>query len=281
MIFSKEAIFPYPVLRNNSQDYIENKFEISVDLQENTSDYIFKISYEIGSEYIRELIHNNDAKLVIVILSKDNKFFYLNNDNTITISKKRISLNKRTSIQAIVRAEVDMEFSGNYDLVDMFDLYKSDIFVKKHGLLALSNVVYFDGSIKKPFDLFEKRLREDLTSDIQIELGSETIIISYRKEDFQFTTAPNSNILNYPYVYMGLQKALMRMVEDLSEEDTIYIYDMELPENGLYMKLFNLMKSKGIDEMSYNNIDHVIHKISDRIIEKYTNTVKGMYDNGN
>lgn len=282
MIFSKNAIFPYPVLKNELDDYTENIFNLEVDLKDNTNEFIFEITYEIGSDYIKNLIDTKKAALFLVIRAKDNKFFRVENNSKVSIPKNRISLDKRTSIQLIIRAEEQIDFQDNNDLTDFYTGIKTKISIDKHCLLGLSNVVIFDGSMRKPFDIFEKRISSDLNSDIKIEVGSETIIIEYKHEDYQFVTSPNSSILNYPYIYMGMQKALMNMITEKSEDgESLDFTDMEMPEEPLYAKLYNLLKSKGIDGVDIKNIDEVIYKSSDRILEKFSNVIKGLNENGN
>ena len=282
MIFSKNAIFPYPVLKNELDDYTENIFNLEVDLKDNTNEFIFEITYEIGSDYIKNLIDTKKAALFLVIRAKDNKFFRVENNSKVSIPKNRISLDNRTSIQLIIRAEEQIDFQDNNDLTDFYTGIKTKISIDKHCLLGLSNVVIFDGSMRKPFDIFEKRISSDLNSDIKIEVGSETIIIEYKHEDYQFVTSPNSSILNYPYIYMGMQKALMKMIKEKSDDgESLDFNDMEMPEEPLYAKLYNLLKSKGIDRVDINNIDEVIYKSSDRILEKFSNVIKGLNENGN
>ena len=282
MIFSKNAIFPYPVLKNELDDYTENIFNLEVDLKDNTNEFIFEITYEIGSDYIKNLIDTKKAALFLVIRAKDNKFFRVENNSKVSIPKNRISLDKRTSIQLIIRAEEQIYFHDNNDLTGFYTGIKSKISIDKHCLLGLSNVVIFDGSMRKPFDIFEKRISSDLNSDIKIEVGSETIIIEYKHEDYQFVTSPNSSILNYPYIYMGMQKALMKMIKEKSDDgESLDFNDMEMPEEPLYAKLYNLLKSKGIDGVDIKNIDEVIYKSSDRILEKFSNVIKGLNENGN
>ena len=99
MIFSKNAIFPYPVLKNELDDYTENIFNLEVDLKDNTNEFIFEITYEIGSDYIKNLIDTKKAALFLVIRAKDNKFFRVENNSKVSIPKNRISLDNRTSIQ--------------------------------------------------------------------------------------------------------------------------------------------------------------------------------------
>lgn len=282
MIFSKDVTFPYPVLSNNSDSYLDSKFFLDIDLKENTFDYEFRILYELSSEYLMDLVEKRKAELVLVIKSKDNKFYTVrNNNHFVTVSKSRISLDKRTSLQLFIKAEEKLSFSGNNDLTSFYDDFKRDIFVDKHAVLGLSNVVIFDGSNKKPFEIFEKKLDPALNSDVSIELGSETIIIKYKSEELQFVSSPYSKSLNYPYIYMGLQKALIKMiVENGGDEESIIISEMDPPE-GLNLKLYNLMKYKMVEELNFDNIDEVIYQISDRILEKFTSTIKGLSENGN
>ena len=81
---------------------------------------------------------------------------------------------------------------------------------------------------------------------------------------------------------MGMQKALMKMIKEKSDDgESLDFNDMEMPEEPLYAKLYNLLKSKGIDGVDINNIDEVIYKSSDRILEKFSNVIKGLNENGN
>ena len=84
---------------------------------------------------------------------------------------------------------------------------------------------------------------------------------------------------------MGLQKALYRFLINNSEDgESVDIDELSYQSetlNVLDLKLFNLLKSKGIQELNTENIDEVIYLISDRILEKYATAVKGLYKNGN
>lgn len=283
MIYNKEATFPYPVLTNGTENYKQGEFILDVELMENAFVYKFNISYDIGSSFLSELVQTDMAELIFVVQSKDNKFYLLDrNQKEIYIPKNRISFNKRTSLQLLIRANKEISFMNNMDLNEFYDDKKSEIIVHEHAVLGLSNIVIFDGSNKKPFELFEKKLDPNIKSDIAIELGEETIVIVYRNENFQFNSYPNSVSLNYPYVYMGLQKALLKMImENSDDQDSLMIREMDPPNNGLSFKLYNLMKSKFVEELSVDNIDQVINSISDHMIEKFVHTIKGISDNGN
>lgn len=60
------------------------------------------------------------------------------------------------------------------------------------------------------------------------------------------------------YIYIGLQKALCSFLihtNQESPEDGIRIDEMDPPENVLESKLYSLMQTKNIDELTWDNID--------------------------
>lgn len=87
---------------------------------------------------------------------------------------------------------------------------------------------------------------------------------------------------------MGLQKALMKFIleiNNLKDEDFDEpIALLELSEEGLTslnIKLLKLMLNKGLTEIQYNDIDEIINKISDKIIDNYTQIIERISENGN
>lgn len=281
MIYRKDANFPYPVLANTSNSYSTNYFELDVNVIENAEFYHFDFDYELDSEFISELVTRRKAQLILIIQSKDNKFYKLDpGQRTVKISKSRISLNKRTSIQLHIQALEDINFASNDDLSEFYIQFRGEVTVPKFSLLGYSSVIVFDGSITKPFDLFEKKVNESLKSDIKVELGQETIIIHYKNPEFQFNNLPKSNVLNNPYIYTGLSKALQIFIINNSDDGDVDIQDMQEPKGSLDFKLYNLMKSKKVTELNNDNIDEVIYMISDRIIEKFTTALGGLVTDG-
>lgn len=283
MIYKKDANFPYPILTNTSNSYNNCSFILDVNLEENTNEYVFEINYDITSTFIERLLKNGQATLVLIIQSKDNKFFNIEyGKKTKSISKSRISLSKRTTIQLFIQSNEEINFKDNNDLSSFYDEFKDEIDVPRNSILGFSNSVVFDGSISKPLELFEKKVNPNLKSDVKIELGSETIIINYKNEALQFADLPQSNTFNNPYVYMGLQKALYRFIVNNSEDhEEVDLDEIEAPSDGLDFKLYNLMRKKKIRELNIENMDEVIYSISDKMLEKYTAAVRRLYSDGN
>lgn len=282
MIYKKDANFPYPLLTNTSNSYEGCSFELDINLKEDNFKYIINIDYSIESDFINKLIDENKARLVLIVQSKDNKFFNLKkNQQSVSISKTRISFTKRTRIQLLIQANEDINFEENYDLSPFYLNVKDQINVQKHSVLGFSNSVIFDGSISNPIDLFEKKIDPNLESEIEIELGNETIIIKYKSDKYQFIDSPSCAELNNIYVYMGLQRALYRFITNNGEDDEVDLLTIDIPSEGLDMKLYKLMDSKNIEYLDIYNIDEVICKITNDIIGKYTSAVRGLYTNGN
>lgn len=281
MIYTKKANFPYPVLMNFTDDYVDPEFELDVNIRDNTDEFAVEVKWKISSEYIKELLRAKSASLILIIKSKDNQFYKLENSKKIQVNipKKKLCINARTVMQLMIQANEDIDFSQNNDLNLFYNDVKSDIYVKKGNVLAFSNTVIFDGSQNKPFELFEKKIDSSIKSDVEIRLGAETILVVYKKEEYQFSGIQNSKELNYPYIYMGLQKALISFLIHANPENVdegVQVDEMEPPENALEGKLYSLMQSKNITELSMDNLDEVIYQISDNLIMRYYDAVRGL-----
>jgi hypothetical protein len=281
MIYRKEANFPYPVLTANSNYYKDCSFSLDIDLSDDSSDFFIDISYILDSEFLLQMINEEKAQLVLVIQSRDNKFYSLKRDQkSLKIPKSRLSLNDRITMQLLIKAIEDIQFAQNEDLIDFYFELKEEITAPQYGVLAFSNTVIFDGRNKKPLELFERKVDPTLKSDIMFQIDQESIIICYKNDDLRYYDANNSATLNNHYIYMGLQKALYQFINDNGkDQEVVYINEIEVPEHGLYLKLYNLLVNKKVEKVSTDNVDEVIYKISDKIIEKHMKAVKRLYQN--
>lgn len=279
MIYRKEVNFPYPVLTNSSNCYKGCFFDLDVNLSENKDIYDIELDYIINSTFIKELLNSGRAKLFLIIQSIDSKFFAIElEQKNKSINKNRLSLSKKTQIQLMVKSSDKISFENNNEICGLYEELKGEIVVPKNSVLAFSNVVTFNESSKKGLELFKKRVDPNIKSEIKIDLTSEFITIIYKKEEMMFNDVISDNSLNNLYIYMGLQKALTEFILNNrinDDEDEVIISEIEEPELQLDLKLYRLMKNKMIDELRKDNIDEVIYLISDGIIEKFTNSIRG------
>ena len=281
MIYTKKANFPYPILMNFTDDYLDPEFELDVSIRDNTDQYTIDITWKVSSSFIKGLLNSGKADLILIIKSKDNQFHKLGHARKpqIQIPKKKLCINTRTVIQLMIQVNEDISFAQNQDLNSFYDDVKEEIFVVAGNALGFSNTVIFDGSQNKPFELFEKKIDKDIKSDVEIRLGTETILIVYKKEDYQFVGIQGSKEFNYPYIYMGLQKALISFLihaNPENPEEGIQVDEMEPPENPLESKLYSLMQAKNITELTMENLDEVVYQISDNLLMRYHDAIRGL-----
>lgn len=277
MIYKKDANFPYPILSSNSFAYEESDFTIKISFEEDSEIYRFKVEEQLSSPFIKSLLLRGMAQYVLVIQSKDTKFFTLETNHLqVEIAKNRMSLSSRTSIQLHIVAKSAVNFGENQELNSFYDNFKSSIDVPKFSMLGFSNIVIFEGGMKNPLDIFEKRLDPSLKSAIKFELGSECIILHFRDEETQFHSMSKASAFINPYLYTGLRMALERFVQSYADEDDdlVELLQIPQPEDLLDFKLYNLMVSKGIESLDNENIDEVIGRISHQIVEKYVKAIK-------
>ncbi|MEI3235448.1 MAG: hypothetical protein V8S33_14020 [Intestinibacter bartlettii] len=280
MIYKKDANFPYPILTNTSNAYNNAKFHLIIGLDEIGNDYCFEPQYDISSEFIKSQIQSENASLILVVQNKDTKFYEMDQDQKfIKIPRERISIKEKTSIQLLIKAKEDISFINNEDLSDFYGNFKESILVPKNSILGLSNIITLN-VIKKPQELFEKKIDPNLKGPFEIELSNETIILKFKNENYQFVDIPNNRDLNNAYIREGLGRAVINFVINNGEENVVEIDEIDPPEVELDFKLYNLMKSRNVKEVSLENIDEVVNIIGNNIIEKFTNAVRGLY-NGN
>ena len=125
MIYTKKANFPYPVLMNFTDDYLDSEFELDVTIRDNTDEYAVDITWKISSDFIKGLLKTGKADLILIIKSKDNQFHKLGNVRKpqVLIPKKKLCINARTVMQLMIQVNEDISFEQNHDLVFPIQLF--------------------------------------------------------------------------------------------------------------------------------------------------------------
>ena len=280
MIYLKNATFPYPIFAPFSNDYTKGIFDFNVeDVFDDQEEYKFEISYNLENPFFEKLIKMNLAKMYFIIENISYFYFEVTN-NTFSIAKKRVALNKRTRFQLVIVTEKAISFKNNNYLHPSFKEDNLEILIKPHQTIALSNVITYDGELKKPYDLFRFKLDEKLKQEIKIEISNEIITIVYSDSKYKYDGFARSKHLNNHYVYLGLTHAFMRMINLYGgENQEIIISDQESFNEELNKKLLTLLKIYKVPSLSIENIDEVIHSISDKIMHKHYQAIKELSKN--
>jgi len=283
MIYNKDAAFSYPILTNDSNSYKNSSFLLDVNLLDDNDNFIFNISYEIENNFIKELINNNKAALIFIVQSKDNYFTKLKNgQKTIIIPKNRISMSNSTVIQLHIQSLEQVNFIDCKELTQFYDKYKDRLYINKHMLLGYSNIVKYQGSENKPLTLFETSIAKNQDAAFKVELGSETIILKFNDENLLMrSSVQNKNIMNM-YLYNGLYRAIEKFIEvNNSDEEYIDVDTINTNQtNGLNQKILDLIINKGIEEINPDDIDGLISKISNKLVEKFVNSIERIVNYG-
>lgn len=284
MIYNRNAVFSYPVLNNESSSYINNRFYFDVNLKDDSHNFIFEIEYVIENKFILDLLNNRMAVMIFIIQSKDNYFKVLDRQqNKIIIPKNRISLSETTMIQLHIQSLERFSFNNCDELEPFYDEHKNKITIDKYMLLGYSNIVRYQGSKNKPLVLFEKKINPEQNNPFKVELSYESIVLCFQNEELLMRSiTQDKNILNL-YVYMGLYRALVRFYEENDNGEEYLIIDTinQNQSSVLNQKLLDLMINKGIEEINPDDIDDVIINISNKLIEKFVNSIEGVANYGN
>lgn len=281
MIYKRDASFPYPVLSNTSSSYIDNQFTFDIaSLTETNDNYIFELKYQIGSEFINDLLRTGKACLNLVIQSKDNIFKKLdNNELEVTVPKRRLTLNERTRVQLQVQALEEISMESCDGLSEFYDQIKEEIILSAYSLIGYSNLVTYAGRDTKPLDIFERKIDDSLKIPFKVELSPSTIILKFKDEKTQLNSLGSTKHLMNMYIYEGLSRALHQFIlsNNGAEEEFIDLDSISISqEDHLNQKLYDLMKNKGIEEISQDNIDEVIQSITNRVVEKFVMSIEEM-----
>lgn len=212
---------------------------------------------------------------------KDTKFYKIEDvEREVTIPQERLSIKDKTVIQLLIKAKEDISFSNNEDLNGFYQHFKENIEVPKNSILGYSNIITLS-VMKKPSQLFEKMIDKNLKGPFEIELSNETIILKFKSEDYQFVDIPNNRDLNNAYIREGLSRAVINFVINNGKDNIVDISSIgDDLSKDLDKKLYVLMKSRNVKEVSLENIDEVVNLIGNNVIEKFTRAVRGLY-NGN
>lgn len=276
MIYKKGASFPHPVYYGDTSSYYDCVFDFDVlNLSENKSHYIFTFKYDMESDFLKVLLREEQAYLNIIIQSNDNFFSRINyNETMIRIPKNRLSLNKKTIVQLQIQSKKDIYFSENQELTTFYNEFKESIVVPKNSLLGFSNTVKYDGEGNKPLLLFEYETDPELKSEFKVELRPETIVLIFKDENYLMKEF-NKNLSNM-YIYTGLSQLLIQFINNYGKnEEYVELESLSiLNEDVLDQKLYDLLESKQVNDVSLEEIDEIIYKITDNIVGKYVEAVR-------
>ncbi len=285
MIYSKDAAFSYPILSHSSTSYDDCYFYFNIDdIVDEGDAYSFTFSYDIESEFIKDLVKRGAAVLILIIQSDDNVFFELKKNQThISIPKSRLTFDNKVLSQLHIQSLTDIDFSSCQELHEFYASKKEEIKLGAHTLLAYSNVSAVKNMGKEGVQLFEKAIDPSMSVDYEAEVGTDQIILKFREERFLLQSLnSNRHVMNL-YLYQGLEMALQQFIlEHLeADEEILILEDLESSTlNNLHDKLYQLLIAKGVEDVNLEQLDVLVQTIAPDLILKFTQAIERLCENG-
>lgn len=285
MIYNKDAAFSYPVLTNSNNSYINSGFDFSINnIIDNYDTYELTLQYDIESSFVRSLIENKLATLILIVQSDDNLFFELdNNQKVVSIAKSRITFKEKVRAQVHIQSKEKILFDTCTELNQFYSSIKNRISISQNCLVGYSNVSTIRNTGREGVALFEKTVDPKMDMEFSVQLSNKSIILKFKEDRHLLkTTARSRDIMNI-YLYNGLQRALNQFVSENVEDDEegLYLEDIDDTSlNDLHYKIYQLLNRRGVIEISYDDIDKLVQKLAPNIIDKFTYSIERLNENG-
>jgi hypothetical protein len=228
MKFNNQVSFPYPVIRENNDDYIREEFNAQSSVQIGQKATLVKIKYNLTSKEVLKQINKKNVSYVSIIRCRDTFFEQVlsNNDSNI---ETEISINElRGTVEILsyvfvnkdVRITTDSfnpEYGSNY-----FDYSVGDV-------IAQSNpeIFHIDRDFFKPLQsVFQIVLMESLKNgEWEIDFSQDKIQINVSQDILNIETSLRSdphgkhillNSLYFSTIMQGVQ--LLKDTPDFANE---------------------------------------------------------------
>lgn len=286
-------IYPYPMLREGSNDYVDCSFSISN--QEEVFDskkeingkFTLKIEYQLKCEGLKEMISNNQAKVVLYLESRltsyRKSFSFESDSNQIELEINKTELGDYVDIRPFIISNIDIEsFKLKEHNQELFEntncsIRKGDYLAEATGLHIILDK--YDPLADKP-SIFKIYVDYELKEDYTVEWESNYICITLNEK---FYTMYNkiSNVPEYRIVLSSLFVSpalvdVLSFMKNLSEDDNDYYKDKKW-----FIVLSTRLQSLNIDirkEISMSLIANRLLPIVSTAISNIDYIITNMYE---
>lgn len=273
----KDKYFPYPVIKEHKEDFINSDFKIQVGHKDDDEYIILDIKFDLTNESIKKLINEDKAKFVLHLEEPTTLFreiySFSNSQNEVVIPKDKIRMVVELSA-FIVAVEDIFEFKS-----DDLDIIYEDIPIsfKKYNIIGISQSKKIEvdkesDEIKEVSSIFSVIPHEDADAIYKIKLGNERIIIEIPKEEYPIYNelSYRYRLINDPnnYILMSLiiMPSFVEVLTILKEGTDNY------RNNQWYNPLIKAYDKKGINlEKEFESGDFSAYELTQIIFDKVLN----------
>jgi hypothetical protein len=228
MKFDEYKAFPYPVLRPNSDDYLDCDFQTTVNFKTEKQAILVDVSFAISSPEILEQVELGNAEFVAMVSCRDTYFQYMirSHDRNTQASFAMGDLKGAVVVNPYVVANKLIENFSSPDInpefgAATFTFNVGDVLAQDEAYL-----VYFDQESFKPItSVLDLVQREDQPNDswrvdfdgehIQVVLSTET----KRIVDAARSSSTKNKVILVNSIYFG---AVTEAIQKLKDPDNPY-----------------------------------------------------------
>lgn len=219
-------IYPYPVLWNNNDDYVDSYFNVNVDIKKEIGTIRIDVIFDLNNSDLKKMILNENAEYLIRVSSYS---FYrtikTTKNDVFSFYLKDKDLLDKVYFNFFIVAKTNLKSYYNKNFNKDYEETKFDI--EKGSILAIGESIYFNINSKKEnlsktpsiFTVYKKETDEE--TPLEIELNDHKISIGLNKQDYEYYIMHSSNSLNILNSIIILP-ALIFIFERLKEDFNSY-----------------------------------------------------------
>lgn len=247
----RNRLFPYPVLSEETDDYVSGSFSAEVDISQGINDITFIFSFYLDDYGIQKMINHGEAYFAIHLECSKTAYRKLlsSSQKTITFHVSSTRINGDVALVGMVIAKKDIPYYKNDNLNS--DYENADIYIPRAGIVAYQNMPkvrvtknYEELKSSDSFFSIVKRAKDnDDMHPVEFELTQEKIRIVADENVYgayiRYSMDDNSKNLLWSLLLMP---AVIYMLECL-RRDGVEVYE----ETEWYQKISSSYSAQGID----------------------------------
>lgn len=247
----KNRLFPYPVLSEDTDDYVDSSFSVDVNVEQGLNDITFSFSINLDNSGVQGLINHGEAYFAIHLECSKTAYrkLLISSQRSIVFHISTTRLNGDVALVGMIIAKKDIAYYKNSNLNE--DYANADILIPRAGIIAYQNMPkvrvtknYEELKTTDSFFSIIKRAKDnDDMHAIEFELTQEKIRIvvdeSIYKAYIRYSMDDSTKDLLWSLLLMP---AIVFMLERL-RVDGIESYE----ETEWYQKIAGSYNAQGID----------------------------------
>ena len=228
MKYDEYKAFPYPVLRPNSDDYLDCDFQTTVNFLTEKQTILVDVSFAISSPEILEQVELGNAEFVAMVSCRDTYFQHMirTNERKTQASFAMGDLKGAVVVNPYVIVKTQIQ---NYTSPDINPEFGAEAFTFKEGDVLVQDepyLVYFDQESFKPitslFDFVHRDNQPDGEWSIDFDSDHIQIVLSKKTKE-TIDNARASNFKNKVILMNSIYfSAVMQAVLKIQHPDKAY-----------------------------------------------------------